>query len=302
MREAKTTRWWARPPARIAIRTASIGAVAIGLWLALRGVSLADLGRALGAADLSLLVAAVVPLLGVGLVLRALRYGALLPSHPRRARARFADVWTSVALSTAGNNVLPLRGGELLRTRETVAAGYPLRDTALAQVTEKVVEGASIVICVAPALIAVAGRRWAIVTALVCGLGVPFVVWAARRLRLSTKRIAIALVWSILADAVEVALIAVCLVALGQDAAPTTCLTVFGAVNLAIALPSTPGNIGALEAGAALPLMAMGVDREAAIAFALVYRVVQWVPVTLLGAAIWLSRATTGTRRPKEAA
>ena len=51
-------------------------------------------------------------------------------------------------------------------------------------------------------------------------------------------------------------------------------------MNLAIAIPSTPGHLGALEAGASLGLIAVGVDRESALAFALVYRVVQWVPVS----------------------
>jgi uncharacterized protein (TIRG00374 family) len=67
-------------------------------------------------------------------------------------------------------------------------------------------------------------------------------------------------------------------------------VTVFAAVNLAIAMPATPGNIGAFEAGAALPLMATGVDRDTAVAFAILYRAVQWLPVTALGAALFALR------------
>ena len=88
----------------------------------------------------------------------------------------------------------------------------------------------------------------------------------------------------------EVAIIAVCLHGLGLPAGLGPSVTVFACVNLAIVLPSTPGNVGAQEAGAALALIALGVDRETAVAFALVYRAVQWLPVTLAGAIVWARR------------
>jgi glycosyltransferase 2 family protein len=55
------------------------------------------------------------------------------------------------------------------------------------------------------------------------------------------------------------------------------------AVNLAIAVPSTPGQLGAFEAGAVAGLRAVGVELAPALAFALVYHVMQVAPVLLAG-------------------
>ena len=69
-------------------------------------------------------------------------------------------------------------------------------------------------------------------------------------------------------------------------------------MNLSIALPSGPSHLGAFEAGAALGLVAMGVSHDLALAFALLYRVVQWVPVMLAGAVVWAWRALARGARP----
>jgi len=55
-------------------------------------------------------------------------------------------------------------------------------------------------------------------------------------------------------------------------------------VNVALALPfAPPGNVGTLEVGATLALMAFGVRKEQALAFGLVYHVMQLVPLGALG-------------------
>jgi len=53
--------------------------------------------------------------------------------------------------------------------------------------------------------------------------------------------------------------------------------------NLAIAVPVTPGNLGAHELGSALALKWLGVDVEVAAAFALLYHGLHTIPVLLLG-------------------
>ncbi len=56
------------------------------------------------------------------------------------------------------------------------------------------------------------------------------------------------------------------------------------AVNVALAFPfAPPANVGTIELGAALSLMTFGVPKEQAVAFGLVYHVLQLVPVGLLG-------------------
>jgi uncharacterized membrane protein YbhN (UPF0104 family) len=53
--------------------------------------------------------------------------------------------------------------------------------------------------------------------------------------------------------------------------------------NLAIAVPVTPGNLGAHELGSTLALKSLGVDVEIAAAFALLYHGLHTIPVLLLG-------------------
>jgi uncharacterized membrane protein YbhN (UPF0104 family) len=54
-------------------------------------------------------------------------------------------------------------------------------------------------------------------------------------------------------------------------------------VNVAIAIPSTPGQVGVFEAGAVIVLGTLGVGRSEALAFALLYHAVHVLPVTALG-------------------
>jgi uncharacterized protein (TIRG00374 family) len=72
-------------------------------------------------------------------------------------------------------------------------------------------------------------------------------------------------------------------------------LTVFQAfvvlliVTLVLTLPSTPGFVGTMEFGIKSGLVLFGVDENQALAFAVVYHAVQFVPVTIAGfLALWL--------------
>lgn len=278
---------------RILGRGLTFAIVGAGLWLALRGVSGSQLLQALARTHVVFVAVLALPLLAVGLLPRTARYGALLP-RPSPRDGRF-ELWSAVLLSMAGNNVLPLRAGELLRTRESVAAGYPLRQVAIAQLVEKVVEVATLVACATPVLAWQVGGRTALTlaAAAVAGsslAGWGLMRWTRRRFRIAPLQLAASLAWSLVADAVEIAVIVVCLRGVGLSAGLVPSVTVFAGVNLAIALPSTPGNLGTLEAGATLPLVALGVEHDAALAFACVYRVVQWLPITVAGAIVWVIR------------
>jgi uncharacterized membrane protein YbhN (UPF0104 family) len=250
---------------------------------------------------LTFLLGAPVILAGTFL-LRAARFGALL--RGRDSSPSFRDVLGSVVLSQAANNVLPLRAGELVRTRDFLVRGYTLSRVASAQVMEKFVELASLLLWTAPVVGRdVFVRRPVLASAALVVLVLAAGVWLVHRGRATEDSTAVlvsikgamrelshALGWSLLADGLEVALILLCIRSLGISGGVRESLTVLATVNLAIALPSTPGNLGTLEAGAALGLVASGVPRDSAIAFALLYRCVQWVPVTLAGALVWWLR------------
>ena len=91
------------------------------------------------------------------------------------------------------------------------------------------------------------------------------------------------LLWSWGSDIADVATIGLCLYAVGVHLGVPAWCVVFLAVNLAIMIPSTPGQVGVLEAGAVLALGTLGVGRGEALAFELLYHAANVIPVTLAG-------------------
>ena len=57
-------------------------------------------------------------------------------------------------------------------------------------------------------------------------------------------------------------------------------------INLAMAVPALPANAGTFESAAAVVLVFAKVGKPTAVAFALLYHLVQVVPVTLAGLAL----------------
>jgi uncharacterized membrane protein YbhN (UPF0104 family) len=269
-----------------------LGAVGGGLFIAGRGVSFGELTRVLRSTNIVLLLAAALPILGVGFALRAGRFRAVIGKTP----VSFPKAVSSMLLTQAANNVLPLRVGELVKTRDFVAAGHAPGRVIAAQGAEKLVEATTLVLTCSPAVAVHFGDRTRILaaTSIAVALFLPLLAWIARRLRMRPSDVGTAFAWSLAVDVFEIALVAVTLRSLGLSAGLGTSLTVLGAVNLAIALPSAPGSVGAFEAGAALGLVALGVTHDAALAFALLYRAIQWIPVTIGGAVVWICRVMRG--------
>lgn len=140
-----------------------------------------------------------------------------------------------------------------------------------------------------------AGRRGAAQAApaaLVPPGGKPPGTWVSRalatardgmRLLVNPWTWALCLLMSLLADALDVAMIALCAAATGIHLGPSEALMVLVAVNVALVLPATPGNLGLLEAGAVLALTALGWPAPLAVAFAAVYHAAHLFPVALGG-------------------
>jgi hypothetical protein len=87
-----------------------------------------------------------------------------------------------------------------------------------------------------------------------------------------------ALSW--LTDLVEIGIVAE---AVGIHASWSTCALVILGVNFVVSLPAPPGNVGTLELGAIAALALVGVPTEQATTFALLYHVMQLVPVIVVG-------------------
>jgi uncharacterized membrane protein YbhN (UPF0104 family) len=102
--------------------------------------------------------------------------------------------------------------------------------------------------------------------------------------RIATPPVALrALAWSSGQDASDILMVGLVALAVGIHVGPGGWLLVYLAVNLASALPSTPGQIGLIETGAVFALVGLGVGPNRAMAFALLYHLAHLIPITLLG-------------------
>ena len=64
-------------------------------------------------------------------------------------------------------------------------------------------------------------------------------------------------------------------------------------LTIALTLPAAPGFVGLMEGGIVLGLDLFGVDKSLAFALAVVYHVLQYIPVTAGGlVALWLEGLT----------
>ena len=71
--------------------------------------------------------------------------------------------------------------------------------------------------------------------------------------------------------------------AIGIDVSFWATLFVQGVIVVGVALPSAPGFVGVFETAAKLALGVYGISQEQAVAWAVVFHVVSFIPITLIG-------------------
>jgi len=268
------------------------------VFVAARKIDFGALASALrGAAWGWVVLAAAVNVVGTT-VARVRRWQALLGPIPHRQRATFLDLARLSYASGAVNNLLPAKAGEAVRVVElNRLRGYPAGALIAAQLAEKGIEAISLgLVCGFAALLP--GARWPPLAAAggVAAAAVTVLAVLPRRAPGPAGRFLQALravhaerswvrglLWSLMADGIDVLLVGLCLRALGIDAHPALWAMVLLSINVALLLPAVPGNLGILEAGAVVALTAAGVAAEPALAFALVYHSVHLIPSTVLG-------------------
>lgn len=219
------------------------------------------------------------------------------------AKPPWLRLYHTLIMSFAASAVLPARAGELLRLfvlkREFKV---PMSSSIGVIVVEKLLEMVGLLLVVGPLLVFLPLPRWMAKSILALGALVLvavialFVVgrWGKARSsvfgRLSEgvrciatpRRLVGVLAMSVLIFVVDGVMITLVLRAYEIDlpwAAPALVLL---PVNIAIALPSTPAQIGLFEAAAVAGLTALGVSGERALAFAMTYHLIQIVPVLLI--------------------
>jgi uncharacterized membrane protein YbhN (UPF0104 family) len=289
----------------IAVRVIAIAAIATWLGLFLRDFDWGKLGLAIEHAHLwPLAIAAVlnfVCLWGKA----ACWHVTLAPRHKVPTLALFRYTIAAFAASV----ITPARAGELIRVWVLKKRhGVPLADVAAVAITEKLLDALSMMMLVAPVPWLVPGLpSWVGHAMLACGaiaavifaavwfmvgriepgaqgswfarfVGGMHVVRSPRRLLLATG--ALMLTW--LADLAMVNLV---MYAVGIDLPFGAGLLVLFTLNLTIAVPSTPGQVGALEAGVLAATRLLHIDDARAFAFALLYHVLQILPLLVVALA-----------------
>jgi uncharacterized membrane protein YbhN (UPF0104 family) len=281
---------------RIALRVAVIAAIGVGIWLMLRGLDTDALGRALARAKLHWLALAAAINFGILLCKAASWWIMLAPEYPVRLRRLFRLTISAFAASV----LVPARAGEVmrivvLRRQDGVPAA---RSTSVA-LAEKLFDAIAMLIVVAPVPWLVPDlpghAGWwlaAIATGSLAALVILRILidrvhpdgWLGRFLAglavlRSPRKLAAVLGVLVASWLIDLGLVWAVLAAVGIELPLAAGLVILFCLNLTVALPSTPGGIGALELGALFALDMLHVPREPALAFALLYHAVQVIPL-----------------------
>ena len=281
-----------------------IAAIAVLLWLFVREIDWHSLGRAVEDAKLWPLVLAA-----------ALNFGCLwgkaacwrIMLAPRYV-VRITRLFRITIAAFAGSVIAPARAGEVLRVWSLKRRdGVAVADSAAVAVAEKLLDGMTMLLLVAPAPFLLELPRW-VSTAIVATAAIALAAfvalyiavgrsgpspasWLARFIAgmhviRSPKRLAQSFAVLILVWLLDLAMVMLVLHAVGVAQPVAAGLFILFAINLTIALPSTPAAVGAFEVGALAALDVLGVPRADALAFALLYHALQVVPLIAAGLAL----------------
>lgn len=303
----------------LALRIVGVLLLAVLVYVFAHHVDWNVLGHALRHADGWLLVVATV-LFFVTLLGKAYAWQILL-APKRDVPLRRVYRYTIVAF--AGSVLAPARAGEVLRvlalrTRENV----PTAEAAAIAVTDKLLHAVTLLLIAAPLPLLVPQLpSWVESSMLICGgvavvaLGAIYVAvtraqahearsWFARfqdglHAFREPKRLAaafgvIAVVW--LVDMLSIVAV---LRAVDVEVSASSALFILFTINLSIAAPTTPANIGPLQLGALLATRLLGIPSEPALAFALLYHAIQIFPLLLVGSVLEFRLVIPGGTRGK---
>jgi uncharacterized protein (TIRG00374 family) len=250
-------------------------------------------------------------------------------------------MWHSIAIGFAANNTLPLRLGELLRLGViSRLAPVPFPSALSSLLVERVLDALTVMGLLSVGLVttdlAIGGELETAAARLgmLGGLALVMAIGAAAFPRMAhravtvmtpsgriqelairvtqrlldgvtalrdPRRAAPVVGWSLVLWVVNAAAFWVGFHAFDISVPFTAALILQGVLVIGIALPQAPGFVGVFEAAIVFTLMLYGVDEGVALAYAIAYHVLTFVPITLLGA---YSLVTTGfsLRSAREAA
>jgi uncharacterized membrane protein YbhN (UPF0104 family) len=207
----------------------------------------------------------------------------------------------------AASVLTPARAGELLRIWALKKRdGVPACDSAAAALGEKLLLAVTLLLVCAPvpwllpglpewvtdAMLMAGSIAFGVLIALFVAVGRVDVressSWFAKLIagmhvvrdpkRMALVMFTLALTW--IADLIAVTLV---LSAVGIDIPIAGAMFILFTFNLAVAVPSTPGQIGTLQVGALAATSILRIPEEPALAFALLYQAMQIVPLLIVG-------------------
>jgi uncharacterized membrane protein YbhN (UPF0104 family) len=263
--------------------------------------------------DLALVGVAMV-LYAVVTLMRGWRWHRIL-RHNGIAHSR-TDAYALCVVGYACNNVLPARGGELLRIfLMSQRTGARKREVLGTVVAERVLDAVSLAILfVAIAGAGVAGSSIRDSRTLVAfgalaltavAFGVALMLHRRTRLqrvmagvlpiarasrRLVSPFGALMLAFTIAVWMIEGVVLWLVGLSLGLDITPFEGMFVLVLCGFFVMIPAAPGYVGTFEAGVAIALRRLGISGGAAVAFALLVRGALYVPTTVVGLIILVVR------------
>ncbi len=294
--------------------TLSLAVLAALGWLFRSHLDAPALVRALAGADYRLVLLCAAGHMVILHPLKAWRF-ALLLAPSRRIGVR--TLYDYDLAGCAANNVLPARGGQALRVLLVRRHGVPVTAGVGAVLLEEILNTCALVLLSLPLpfVLQLPGRTRAVLALVASGafLGLGLALWLAitgdaRRgllgrlaegvaLLRDRRAAALAFAQTLVVWALDAAQIVLLMVALGLPATWTGATLVLLFVNLANAVPVTPGQLGLFEAGAAAAAVAVGVSPERGLALGVLYHMMQVIPETAWGGLV-LARASLG-RSPR---
>ncbi|BDG01652.1 lysylphosphatidylglycerol synthase transmembrane domain-containing protein [Anaeromyxobacter oryzae] len=305
---------------RTALRLLGLAVIVAFAALAARHVDLGGVLAVLARAD-PILVLLACGANVLSLALHSKRWASVV--QPPGARLRFRDAFAAVTAGFAAGVVLPARAGDVLRAallarRARLSTASLLAAAAL----DYVVGSAALVPLLALLAVGTPLPGWARTALLAftavaaAGLVAAFVLRPSHRTTVAPAapkgghRLALvarlraglsathdpgalgrAFAWGVAGWMAEVLIALLALAALGL---PTTLAAAALAVLASTAaniVAISPGNTGPFELAVVVALAGLGVDREPAVAFALLYHFVHLAPVTLIGGGLLLVEA-----------
>jgi hypothetical protein len=304
----------------LAVRIVAIGAIATGLWFFVHELDWDALADAFRSARLWPLVLAAA-LNFVCLYGKAACWHIMLAP---RFTVPIGRLMRYTIAAFAASAIAPARAGEVLRVWVLKRRdGVPAADTAAVALSEKLLDVITMLLVCAPMPWLVAGLpSWVGASMVACaGVAVGIFIglyvavgridasradssWLRRfiagmHVLRSPRRLFASLATLLLVWAADLGMLLLVAYSVDVHLSPPEGMLVLFTLNMAIAVPSTPAQVGALEVGALVGLRLLHVPQEPSLAFALLYHVAQVIPLICVGLLLEL-RLVLG-RDPAEA-